>query len=102
MFQYFPQNEKCLLSTPIIHSLNLRLVSRVSLVKERPWERGCPNLSNLNTAEYYVTELRALSFCQNWPVRPVILQTKCYNLKKQWHDTPSHSSGGVYIVVEDR
>ena len=42
--------------------------------------------------------LRALSFCQNWPAKPVGLQTKCNNLKEHLHDNPSHCSGGVYII----
>ena len=44
--------------------------------------------------------LRALSFCQNWPARPVSLQRKWNNLKEHLHDNPSHSSEGVYIIVE--
>ena len=44
--------------------------------------------------------LRALSFCQNWPARPVSLQRKCNDLKEHLHDNPSHCSGGVYIILE--
>ena len=45
--------------------------------------------------------LRALSFCQNWPARPIGLQRKCNNLKEHLHDNPSHSSGGLYIILEE-
>ena len=31
-----------------------------------------------------------LSFCQDWLARPVSLQRKCGNLKKQLNDNPSH------------
>ena len=44
--------------------------------------------------------LRALSFCQNWPARPNNLQRKCNNLKEHLHDNPSHSSRGVYIILD--
>ena len=44
--------------------------------------------------------LRALSFCQNWPARPVSLQRKRNNLKEYLLDNPSHCSGGVYIILE--
>ena len=43
---------------------------------------------------------RALSFRQNWPARPVSLERKCNNLKENLHDNPSHSSGGVHIILE--
>ena len=45
-------------------------------------------------------KLRALSFCQNWPAGSISLQGKCNNLKEHMHDNPSHSSGGVYIILE--
>ena len=41
----------------------------------------------------------ALSFCQNWPARPVSLLREFDNLKEQLHDL-SHYSGGVYIILE--
>ena len=44
---------------------------------------------------------RALSFCQNWPVRPVSLQKKSNNMKEHLHDNPSSSSGGLYIILEE-
>ena len=44
--------------------------------------------------------LRALSFCQNWPARPFSLQRKCNNLKEHLDDSPSYSSGGVYIILK--
>ena len=56
------------------------------------WSSLSPVFVNSN-----ICYLRALSFCQNWPARPVTLQIKCNNLKENWHDYPSHSSGGVYI-----
>ena len=45
--------------------------------------------------------LRALSFCQNWTARPISLQRKCNNLKEHLHDNPSHSSGGLYIILKE-
>ena len=41
-----------------------------------------------------------LSFCQNWPARPVSLQRKCNNFKEHLHDNSSHCSGGVYIIFQ--
>ena len=37
--------------------------------------------------------LRALSFCQNWPARPISLQRKCNNLKEHLRDDPSQMPG---------
>ena len=51
--------------------------------------------------EYEYGLLRALSFCQNWPVRPVSLERKRSNLKEHLHDNPWHSYGGVRIILEE-
>ena len=45
-------------------------------------------------------QVRALFFCQAWPIRPISLQRKCNKLKEHLQDNPSHSSGGVYIVLK--
>ena len=49
-----------------------------------------------------VALLRALSFCQNWPARSryISFQSNCKNLKENVHDNLSHSSGGVYIILQ--
>ena len=39
-------------------------------------------------------EAKSRSFCS------VSLQIKCNNLKEHLHDNSSHSSGGVYIILE--
>ena len=44
--------------------------------------------------------LRALSFGQNRPARPVSLQRKYNNMKEHLHDNPLQSSGGVFIILE--
>ena len=48
----------------------------------------------------HARKLRVLSFCQNWPARPITLQRKCNHLKEHLHDIPSYSSGGVDMILE--
>ena len=46
--------------------------------------------------------LRALSFCQNWPARPIGLQRKGKNVKEHLHDNPLHSSGELKNISSSK
>ena len=84
----------------ILYLMN-RSIFRWTLTRGNPDKIRVPPLQESNPTTFQLLfrmlyDLRAISFCQNWPARPNNLQRKCNNLKEHLHDDPSHSSGGVY------